>query len=393
LFNDADFFKEQFLEVTLYIQHMIKVGITGQPGFMGSHLFNFLGTKQGIERIPFKDEFFDDPKLLNDFVNKCNVIVHLAAMNRHKDPQVIYDTNIALVKKLITACGETNSRPHIIFSSSTQEERDNLYGKSKLDGRKLLEDFTAKNNSGFTGMVIPNVFGPFGRPYYNSVVATFCHQLSHGEIPEIHVDGNLKLIYINELVEEFYQQILKSGMGGIVRYPVPHTSERKVSEILAILTNFKEDYLEKGIIPNLDDPFKLSLFNTYRCYIDYDHYPFKYVKHTDDRGSFVEIMRANTSGQFSYSTTKPGITRGNHYHTRKAERFAVISGKARIQLRKIGTSDIIEYILDGENPSFVDMPIWFTHNITNIGKDELITLFWINEPYNQEDPDTFFENV
>ncbi len=372
---------------------MIKVGITGQPGFMGTHLFNYLGTKEEIVRIPFKDEFFDDSKLLNDFVKQCDVIVHLAAMNRHEDPQVIYDTNIELVKKLITACIDTNSRPHIIFSSSTQEERDNLYGKSKLDGRRLLEDFAEENNSRFTGMIIPNVFGPFGRPYYNSVVATFCYQLSHGEMPEIHVDGNLKLIYINELVEEFYQQILKSGTAEFVRYPVPHTSERKVSEVLAILTIFKEDYLEKGIIPSLDDPFELSLFNTYRCYIGDNHYPYNYVKHTDDRGSFVEIMRANTSGQFSYSTTKPGITRGNHYHTRKAERFAVISGKARIQLRKVGTLDIIEYELDGRNPSFVDMPIWFTHNITNIGEDELITLFWINEPYNQENPDTYFEEV
>jgi UDP-2-acetamido-2,6-beta-L-arabino-hexul-4-ose reductase len=242
-------------------------------------------------------------------------------------------------------------------------------------------------------MIIPNVFGPFGRPYYNSVVATFCHQLTHGETPEIHVDGDLKLIYINELVDEFYQQIKNAEDGRIIRYSVPHTSERKVSEILNILTNFREDYLEKGVMPNLGKPFELSLFNTYRCYIDHDHYPFRYVKHTDDRGSFVEIMRANTSGQFSYSTTKPGITRGNHYHTRKAERFAVISGKARIQLRKIGTSEIIEYELDGDEPSFVDMPIWFTHNIINIGEEELITLFWINEPYDPDDPDTYYENV
>lgn len=372
---------------------MIKVGITGQPGFMGTHLFNYLGTKEEIERIPFKDELFDDPELLNKFVQQCDVIVHLAAMNRHDDPQVIYDTNIALVKKLITACDETNSNPHIIFSSSTQEERDNLYGKSKLDGRKLLEEWAARKSAGFTGMIIPNVFGPFGRPYYNSVVATFCHQLSHGETPEIHVDGDLKLIYINELVDEFYHQIIKAGKGRIERYSVPHTSERKVSEILAVLKKYKVDYLDKGVMPNLDDPFELSLFNTFRCYIDHDHFPFKYVKHTDERGSFVEIMRAQTSGQFSYSTTRPGITRGNHYHTRKAERFAVISGRAKIQLRKIGTSDIIEYELNGEEPSFVDMPIWFTHNITNIGEDELITLFWINEPYDKEDPDTYFENV
>ena len=177
------------------------------------------------------------------------------------------------------------------------------------------------------------------------------------------------------------------------KYQVPHTYEGKVSEILKLLQQFREQYLNKGIMPDLRHSFALNLFNTYRCYMDENHFPFYYEKHSDDRGIFAEIMRANTSGQFSYSTTKPGITRGNHYHTRKAERFAVISGIAKIQLRKIGTTDIIEYDLDGERPSFVDMPIWHTHNITNTGKAELITLFWINEPYDPEDPDTYFEEV
>jgi len=143
----------------------------------------------------------------------------------------------------------------------------------------------------------------------------------------------------------------------------------------------------------LEDSFEKALFNTYRCYIPEDLYPMKLTKHTDDRGSFVEVVRAQTSGQYSYSTTKQGITRGNHYHTRKAERFIVISGKATIQLRKTGTDEVIEYHLDGNEPSFVDMPIWYTHNITNTGDQELLTLFWINEPYYQSDPDTFFENV
>ena len=372
---------------------MIKVGITGQAGFMGTHLFNYLGLKDEIERIPFKDEYFEDKNILQDFVSNCEVIVHLAAMNRHEDQNVIYNTNISLINHLIDACEETNSKPHVIFSSSTQEERDNLYGKSKLDGRKLFEEWAIRNKAVFTGMIIPNVFGPFGQPYYNSVIATFCHQLTHGETPEIHVDGDLKLIYINELAEEFYKQIGKNNITGINKYIVPHTSQNKVSEILNLLKQFKIQYFENGIMPNLQDALTLNLFNTFRCYIDKDHYPFNYIKHSDNRGDFVEIMRANTPGQFSYSTTKPGITRGNHYHTRKAERFAVISGNARIQLRKVGTSDIIEYELYGDSPSFVDMPIWYTHNITNIGKDELITLFWINEPFDQLDPDTYFENV
>ena len=370
-----------------------KVGITGQAGFMGTHLYNYLNLKEDIETIPFEDAFFDDEAVLEDFVKKCDVIVHLAAMNRHEDQQVIYDTNINLVEKLIAACEQTNSKPHILFSSSTQEKQDNLYGQSKQKGRELFEDWARRNEARFTGMIIPNVFGPFGQPYYNSVVATFCHQLTHGETPQIHVDGEVKLIYINDLSEEFYNKIIDHENGPVNKYEVPHRTAIKVSSILNLLKGYKNDYLEKGIFPDLSNPFELALFNTFRCYIPESHFPFHLTKHADNRGVFVEIARTNTSGQFSYSTTVPGITRGNHYHTRKAERFAVIKGKAKIQLRRIGTNHLIEYELNGEQPSFVDMPIWYTHNIINTGDEELVTLFWINEPFNQDDPDTYFETV
>ena len=159
------------------------------------------------------------------------------------------------------------------------------------------------------------------------------------------------------------------------------------------MNKYRTDYIGKGIFPSLENEFEKSLFNTFRCYIPESHYPVKYTKHSDDRGSFVEIARTETSGQFSFSTTRPGITRGNHFHTRKAERFAVISGKALIQLRKIGSDHIINYELDGSNPAYVDMPIWHTHNIKNIGNDELITLFWINEPFDPDNADTYFEDV
>lgn len=372
---------------------IIKVGITGQPGFMGTHLFNYLNTKEEIQTIPFEDSFFDNQDVLQEFVKQCDTIVHLAAMNRHEDQQVIYDTNIRLVNQLIFACETSNSKPHILFSSSTQEENDNLYGKSKNEGRVKFEDWAKKNDAKFSGLIIPNVFGPFGRPFYNSVVATFCYQLTHGETPKVHVDSVVKLIYINDLIHEFYQAIVSKHKQKIRSYIVKHTAERKVSDILILLEKYKKNYFEKGIFPNLKEPFEKALFNTFRCYVPEERFPMKLTKHTDERGSFVEVVRAQTSGQYSYSTTKPKITRGNHYHTRKAERFIVIGGKAKIQLRKVGTNKIIEYKLDGENPSFVDMPIWFTHNITNIGDQELITLFWINEPFDQEDPDTFFEIV
>ena len=377
----------------------ITIGITGQSGFMGTHLYNFLGLQEGIERIPFEDDFFHDTQKLQHWVQQCDAIVHLAAMNRHGDPQVIYDTNIHLVKTLIDALEKTSSTPHVLFSSSTQEERDNLYGKSKKDGRALLEEWAMQNDARFTGLIIPNVFGPFGNPYYNSVVATFCHQLTHNEQPEIHVDGELKLIYITELVEEIFDYIVAmrndKTSGAIAdQVPVPHTSVHKVSEILALLESYKENYVEQGIFPDLSNAFERNLFNTFVCYMDIkNHYPVKLKLNTDDRGSFVETVKLQTGGQISFSTTKPGITRGNHFHTRKAERFAVIKGKARIQLRRIGTDEVLNFELDGNQPSFVDMPVWYTHNITNIGDEDVYTIFWISEFFNPDDPDTYYEKV
>jgi UDP-2-acetamido-2,6-beta-L-arabino-hexul-4-ose reductase len=364
-----------------------------------------------FERISFEDAFFQDKNKLNEFVKNCDAIVHLAAMNRHNDPEVLYQTNIGLVKQLIAACEETLSTPHILFSSSTQEERDNLYGKSKKEGRQLLEQWAERNQAHFTGLVIPNVFGPFGNPYYNSVAATFCHQLTHNEQPKIETDGEIKLIYVGELVEyviekiklyrvtqvlytEFHRETPFNTAKHCETIFIPHTSEIKVSALLQQLNDFKENYFEKGTIPNLDSPFDRNLFNTFLCYIDHStFFPFKLKLNTDKRGSFVETIKLHSGGQVSFSTTVPGITRGNHFHTRKAERFAVIKGKAKIELRRIGTDQILSFELDGKEPSFVDMPVWYTHNITNTGDEELYTIFWINEHFDASDPDTFFEKV
>ncbi|MBM3453202.1 MAG: SDR family oxidoreductase [Bacteroidetes bacterium] len=373
---------------------MIKIGITGQAGFVGTHLFNTLGLHPSkFERVEFKDEYFQNVTELQSFVKSCDAIVHLAAMNRHNDPEVIYNTNIGLVKQLIQACKDTQSTPHILFSSSTQEERDNLYGKSKKEGRELLEQWALNNNAQFTGLIIPNVFGPFGHPYYNSVVATFCHQLTHNETPKIEVDGEVKLIYVSELVTYIITRITNYELR-ITNRVIPHTSTIKVSELLHKLETYKSNYFEKGEIPNLDTPFDRNLWNTFLCYLDHESFfPYHLKLNTDNRGSFVETVKLNSGGQISFSTTVPSITRGNHFHTRKAERFAVIKGKATIELRRIGTNKVMTFELDGSQPSFVDMPIWYTHNITNVGGEELYTIFWINEHYDANDPDTYFEKV
>jgi UDP-2-acetamido-2,6-beta-L-arabino-hexul-4-ose reductase len=241
--------------------------------------------------------------------------------------------------------------------------------------------------------VIPNIFGPFGRPDYNSVVATFCHRLTHGEQPEIQVDGEVPLLYVGVLCETFLS-LIQSGAHDPL-YRVQYQPVMKVSELLATLMHFKALYLDQGVIPHLPTLFMVQLFTTFCTYMDLTKvYPMALKAHTDERGAFVETMRLDRmGGQVSFSTTAPGVTRGNHYHTRKIERFAVIKGKAEIALRKIGSEEVLRFELDGAQPAFVDMPIWYTHNITNIGSEDLYTLFWINEFYNPEDPDTFFEMV
>jgi UDP-2-acetamido-2,6-beta-L-arabino-hexul-4-ose reductase len=372
---------------------MLRIGITGQHGFVGTHLYNTLGLHPDeFERVDFKKEYYEDVRALDAFISNCDVIVHLAAMNRHSDAEVIYKTNIELVEKLISSLKRTQSQAQVIMSSSSQEEKDNLYGKSKKQGRELLARWAKEAGASFTGMIIPNVFGPFGKPYYNSVVATFSHQIANGETPQIQVDGDLKLIYVGELVLEIIKIIRENK--SIEFYNVAHTSEAKVSQVLDLLQNYKSQYQDRGEIPTINHTFELNLFNTYRCYMNIAKYfPAKFIQHTDPRGSFVEVIRLGVGGQVSFSTTVPGITRGNHYHTRKIERFAVIKGKALIQLRKIGTDEILDFYLDGEEPAYVDMPIWYTHNIKNIGDDVLYTNFWINEFYDANDADTYFEEV
>ena len=263
---------------------MLKIGITGQSGFVGQHLYNTIGLfPEEFERVAFEDDFFKEEVKLNDFVSRCDVIVHLAAMNRHDDPQVIYYTNIGLVKKLISSLENLKSKAHILFSSSSQEEKDNLYGKSKKEGRELLINWAESSGGEFTGMIIPNVFGPFGHPNYNSFIATFSHKLTHGEIPTIEVDGSVKLIYVGELVAEILSEI-RRGKGNN-EFVIPYTSKSKVSDILSLLETYKDEYFIKGEMPTITNRFELNLFNTFRCYINIQsHFPVKYKQHTDPRG-------------------------------------------------------------------------------------------------------------
>ena len=374
---------------------MFKIGVTGQNGFIGRHVFNSLGLyPDEFARINFERAFFDDTVSMDNFVKQCDVIIHLAGLNRHADPDELYKTNIALTENLVASLQRTKSKAHVLFSSSTQEEKDNLYGQSKKRSRVFLNDWASRCDGKFTGFIIPNVFGPFGSPFYNSVIATFCYQLTHGATPTINVDGELELIYIDELIYVFLKCIREKTSNSI--FEVKPTFRIKVSETLHILQKFKDTYFESGTIPDLNSRSELNLFNTFRSFIDIaERFPVRFKQCTDHRGFFAEIIRVGNglNGQASFSTSLPGITRGNHFHTRKIERFAVIKGKGLIQLRRIGTNEVHDFYLDGDEPAYVDMPIWYTHNIKNIGDDILYTIFWINEPFDENDTDTYFEIV
>ena len=359
----------------------MKIGITGQNGFIGYHLIHTIKFKLSeYSIVPFQRSLFEQEDSLSAFVSSCDVIVHLAGVNRAETDEEVYGANIKINSTLKKALINANFNGHLLFASSSQENGHSIYGKAKKESRVLLEDTINSLGGKFTGLIIPNVFGPFCKSNYNSFVATFCSKILNNEAAEVIQDANVPLLYVGNLVEQILE-VIRDPKGSLIE--IQPDLDVKVSNALALLNTFKTSYINNNTIPYFQTPFELQLFNTFRSYLDVEtRYPSLLENHSDNRGFFSEIIRTDIGGQFSYSTTLPGITRGNHFHTRKIERFIVIGGKAKISLRKIGTNQVHEYFLDGENPSYVDMPIWYTHNITNIGSSPLITAFWINEPYN-----------
>jgi UDP-2-acetamido-2,6-beta-L-arabino-hexul-4-ose reductase len=367
-----------------------RVGITGQNGFIGKSLSRWLGLygkKYSI--VECENYYFENKDLLYDFVNSCDVIVHLAGVNRHPIPEKIYEINLQLTQNLISSLNRSINKPQLIFASSSQEFSNTYYGSSKRDSRELFKSWAHSKQANFVGLIIPNVFGSLCKPFYNSVISTFCYQLVNDQTPIIIEDVLLELIYIDELIITILKLIDDNANGEILKFT--NTTKISVSEVLNKLQYFKDCYLGEFNIPVLDNSFDINLFNTFRSFIPLgEFFPRKYVLNKDERGAFVELIKLGSGGQISFSSTMPGYTRGNHLHTRKIERFSVIKGSAQIQLKEINSDRIFEFRINDSDPGFVDIPIWFIHNIKNVSENELITVFWINEPYNPHDPDTFF---
>lgn len=367
---------------------MIHVGITGGSGFVGSHLRFFLYEKRNeYECVLIEKADFSHPEQLTQKLTPCDVVVHLAGQNRGNEDD-IYNTNVLLTKQLLDACEKTEKKPKIIFLSSVHNSRDTAYGRSKRDSEALIEAWGKKNSARTVSVVAPNVFGEFCKPNYNSFVATLCSELVEHKSSTVN-DAVVELLYVQDLCASIFKLFSDNSHEASFRCA---GRKVKVDEIYNTLTRFRDEYFS-NIIPLFADRFELHLFNTLRSYLPVKHFPVPLDVKTDNRGSLSEIVKERSGGQAFFSTTHASVTRGNHYHTRKIERFCVIGGNATIKIRKLFSNDIIEYVVSGDKPTYVDMPTFCPHSIENTGSTELTTMFWINEIYDQNDPDTFPEQV
>jgi UDP-2-acetamido-2,6-beta-L-arabino-hexul-4-ose reductase len=360
----------------------MKIGITGIKGMIGWHLRAFLYGFPGVEIIEGDRSTFAENSRLLDFVSASDTIVHLAGMNRGKDEEV-ESTNIKLTTALIEACERKKHAPHIILSSSTHIYRDTAYGRSKLLCAQKFQDWASRNGAVFTNLILPHVFGECGKPFYNSVVSTFCFQLANAQEPQIDKDGPLELIHAQEVARQILE-LIQSKQGGELVIPGTPISVREMLARVRALA----DYYNNHMIPDLRESLDLSLFNTYRSYLYPKFFPRPLELHKDNRGELFEACKSLNGGQTFISTTRPGITRGNHFHLNKVERFLVVRGEANIRIRKMFDDEILEFRVSGSKPQYIDIPTLHTHNITNTGNEDLLTLFWAHEIFDPKSTDT-----
>ncbi len=365
----------------------LTIGITGAQGLLGWHTAVFLRTLPEVSVLLADRKVFDDSVALEQLVSQCDIIFHCAGMNRGSDAEVA-KTNFFLTQALINVLDMHQHTPHVVFANSIHADRDTVYGRSKRECALLFKDWALRSGSLFTNLILPNVFGESGKPFYNSVVSTFCYQVAFGETPTVHQDIQLEQIHAQTVSQTFWDLVLHKH-GGDVRLQGQKVS---VLGLLEMIRGFHDLY-RNHIIPDVRNDFDCDLFNTYRSYLYPNIFPRLLTPHADLRGSLFEAVKTLNGGQTFLSTTKPGITRGNHFHIRKIERFLVISGEAKIQVRRVLDSKIENFNVSSDQPCYVDIPTLHTHNITNTGSSELITLFWAHEFYRPEMPDTVTDLV
>ena len=378
--------------------------ITGAHGFVGKNLVealkNIRDGKDRTRKVGTDITIFEycrdtAPELLEEYCAKADFVFHLAGVNRPQNEEEFMQGNFGFTSVLLETLKKHGNKCPVMISSSIQAERDNPYGRSKRAGEELMRAYSDETGAKVLIYRFPNVFGKWCKPNYNSAVATFCFNRAH-DLP-ITVNDRatvMNLVYIDDVVDELIQALTgdENRVGEFCAVPVVHTTT--LGEIVDLIETFRNQP-QSLVMPEIPEgSFAKKLYSTYLSYLPKEKAAFPLKMNVDDRGSFTELMKTANCGQFSVNISKPGITKGQHWHNTKWEFFIVVSGKGLIQQRKIGTDEVLNFEVSGEKIEAVHMLPGYTHNIINLSETEnLVTVMWANECFDPMHPDTYFEKV
>lgn len=371
---------------------MKKVLVTGAKGFIGKNLVLELKNRKVYE--VFECDVDTTEEQLAQFAKECEFVFHLAGVNRPQRTEEFMEGNYGFTTKLLEILQKNGNMSPILMSSSIQAKLDNDYGKSKKAGEDYILDYGSKNSIATYVFRLPNVYGKWCRPNYNSAIATFCNNIARGL--EIKVNDRstlLTVVYIDDVVNAFIDAtdgIVARDDDGYCKVSI----EDKITlgEIVDTLYSFK-DSRKTLSVANMNRGVIKKLYSTYLSYLPEDEFAYDLRMNADARGSFTEFLRTDGQGQVSINISKPHIVKGNHWHHTKNEKFLVVKGTGVIRFRKIGTDKVIEYPVSGDKLQVVDIPCGYTHNIENVGDDDMVTVMWANESFDKDRPDTFYEEV
>lgn len=369
----------------------MKILVTGAKGFVGKNLISELRNRGHVDILEY--DIATSPTLLDEYLSQCEFIYHLAGVNRPKDEQEFMEGNFGFTAVLLDGLKKHGNKATVLMSSSIQAELDNPYGKSKKAGEDLLFSYGQETGAKVLVYRLPNVFGKWCKPNYNSAVATFCNNIAN-DLPIQVNDRNvvLNLAYIDDVVNEFIHALEgKENQKDNFCY-VGTVHGTQLGNIVDLIQSFKKGRENKGI-PNMSDVFIKELYSTYLSYLPQNQFSYPLKMNIDNRGSFTEFIKTADRGQVSINISKPGVTKGNHWHHTKNEKFSVVSGKGVIKFRRIESDEVIEYYVSGDKLEVVDIPSGYTHNIANIGDTDMVTVMWVNEAFDPDKPDTYYMEV
>lgn len=370
-----------------------RVLVTGANGFIGRNLLVRLGELDGFTATSFVRG--DDIRTLRQLVSEADAVVHLAGENRPSDEQAFAEVNTGLTVALCEAiqkdAAETGRRIPLVLASSIQAERDNPYGRSKLAAEKAVRALAEATGNPVVIFRLPGVFGKWCKPNYNSVVATFCHNVARGLPIQINDPAaRLSLVYVDDVVTALIAAL--DAPRGATEGSVEPAYSTSLGELAAQIQAFG-DCRTTLLTERVGTGLVRALYATYVSYLPAERFSYEVPQYADPRGVFVEMLKTPDCGQFSYFTAHPGVTRGGHYHHTKTEKFLVIKGRALFRFRHLLTNESVELHTSGDKPQIVDTIPGWAHDITNIGDDEMVVMLWANENFDRQKPDTVASKV